>query len=554
MSGSYERVLPATGPLALNRTGRRWGAVAHGVGLALGLTLCYFSNVPLLKLAGLALFGLLALQRVDLALLYVPLTAPLFLLQLRLPGLLPHAVPPHELALMVTSAAAIAAALPVFGGRAGGLAAMRGWIGRREVLERYAPELLLLIAGLLGILFTAPEAVARQDALRAFRWFIAEPLAFVALTRWAARSQAPSGEMTPIVHRLIAAFVLGGAAVGLWALAQFVGTLVAPQAFSQHLGLDFSGDVLNRLPRVTSVYTNPNNLGLYLGRVWPVAAALALSLYRARRRLALAYAAAALACLGGILVSFSRGAWLGAGAALMVLLLPWLRRRFRAWLLPGLLIGGVVLAAVGALMLGLRGSLAGGSANVRLLLWREALALLARHPFGVGLDQFYYYHNPAFGNTLIDPTLANSNDRNAHHPHTLLLELWLNVGPLGVIAVALLLTRVLRGAWMVLRHSAATPAGWRVLGALAALAAALVHGMVDTFYFWPDLAIAFWLLLLLLRYDTAGVSPPGNAQRPLTAPLFAPLGWLSPRRALRVARFALSRKTESFDVKERSIP
>ena len=28
-----------------------------------------------------------------------------------------------------------------------------------------------------------------------------------------------------------------------------------------------------------------------------------------------------------------------------------------------------------------------------------------------------------------------------------------------------------------------------------ALAAALVHGMVDSFYFWPDIAIAFWLLV-----------------------------------------------------------
>jgi hypothetical protein len=25
--------------------------------------------------------------------------------------------------------------------------------------------------------------------------------------------------------------------------------------------------------------------------------------------------------------------------------------------------------------------------------------------------------------------------------------------------------------------------------------------MVDTFYFWPDLAITFWLVLALLHYD-----------------------------------------------------
>jgi hypothetical protein len=43
-------------------------------------------------------------------------------------------------------------------------------------------------------------------------------------------------------------------------------------------------------------------------------------------------------------------------------------------------------------------------------------------------------------------------------------------------------------------------------GALAALAAALAHGMVDAFYFWPDLAIAFWLLLMLI--DVSGEEHP----------------------------------------------
>ena len=38
-----------------------------------------------------------------------------------------------------------------------------------------------------------------------------------------------------------------------------------------------------------------------------------------------------------------------------------------------------------------------------------------------------------------------------------------------------------------------------VLGALAAMTAALVHGMVDNFYFVPDLALAFWLLIVLVE-------------------------------------------------------
>jgi O-antigen ligase len=130
---------------------------------------------------------------------------------------------------------------------------------------------------------------------------------------------------------------------------------------------------------------------------------------------------------------------------------------------------------------------------VRRLFWRETLALLRQHPLGVGLDQFFYFHNPAYGRSLIDPTLAHTLERDARQPHPLLLELWLNLGPLGLLAFAWLLARCVRRTRVTL-----TPLAH---GALAALAAALAHGMVDAFYFWPDLAIACWLLVVFLVED-----------------------------------------------------
>ena len=92
--------------------------------------------------------------------------------------------------------------------------------------------------------------------------------------------------------------------------------------------------------------------------------------------------------MAGIVVSFSRGAWIGLGAALLVLLLPQIRQRFRSWMVSGLLAGGAMLVCIIVLMVIARGSLVGGSTNVRFSFWRESLALLAQHPFGVGLDQF----------------------------------------------------------------------------------------------------------------------------------------------------------------------
>jgi O-antigen ligase len=476
----------------------RWAAIAQWVGLALSLVLCYRGGQLPLILTGLLLFGGLALLRPDRALLCVPLTAPLFLVSAVLPFASPvRRLPPHELALLVTAGAAL---LQV----AAKLYQSHDWrpmfADLRARLRAYAPELLFLAAGILGLFLGAPEPEARRDALRAFRWFVVEPLIFVTLVRVIAHRPAYPAARMAYGLRLAVALIVGGAAVASVGLFQYISyDLAAGPQLAVHG--QFAGDEW----RATSVYGNPNNLGLYLGRVWPLAAALALAAARSgpvRRRAALGYGLAALLCLGGILVSFSRGAWVGAGAALVVLALPIVGRWFRSRLLATWLVSGATTLLVVALICGLRGGPAGASTTVRLLFWRESLALVQQHPLGLGLDQFYYYHNPAYGRSLIDPTLANTQERDARQPHNLMLELWLNLGPAGLLACGWLMARSIRRARALMRRPASWPARALAHGALAALVAALAHGMVDAFYFWPDLAIAFWLLLLVI--DASG--------------------------------------------------
>jgi O-antigen ligase len=283
--------------------------------------------------------------------------------------------------------------------------------------------------------------------------------------------------------------------------------------------------VIDGVRRATSVYGHPNNLGLYLGRVWPLAAALAAAPLLARasnkeqqtaggayQRPSWFFALCALLCLGGIVVSFSRGAWLGAVAALAVLT-PGLMKE-GGWRTNGgfrpsslllrlssarwLIAPAIALVVVGGLALSLRGDLAGDSTSTRALIWREAIGYLRQHPLGLGLDQFLYYHDPRYGRSLIDPSLLNSSEVYAAHPHNFVLDAWLRVGPLGLIAFGWLLARLLRAA---LPGARARPYAPLMLGALAAIAAALVHGLVDNFYFVPDLAFAFWLLLALVETE-----------------------------------------------------
>jgi O-antigen ligase len=135
-----------------------------------------------------------------------------------------------------------------------------------------------------------------------------------------------------------------------------------------------------------------------------------------------------------------------------------------------------------------------GSTPPRLLLWREAVGYIRRYPLGIGLDQFVFYHDPSNGRSLIDPALVGTSEQYAAHPHNLLLDIWLRLGPLGLVAFGWLLVRFFRRGLRMVRADAAPLA----LGALAAMVAALAHGLVDNFYFVPDLALAFWLLIALV--------------------------------------------------------
>ncbi|MFQ3681212.1 O-antigen ligase family protein [Roseiflexus sp.] len=471
--------------------------------MALGLALFYIDGLPLpLRLAGLALFaGLAALQPAG-GLISVVLTAPLYLI--------PTAVdmfgrawlfPLHEVALLLTTAA-VAGRWTIQVARHRHAVDFQLHLRRVYAMGgRYAPHVLLALAGIIGVVIAVPEG--RSAALREFRWLIAEPLLFYGLGRVVGVSRLLLGS----------ALAVSGAYVALIGVLQYGELDLAPllgekQAFSENI-IDVDG-----VRRVTSVYGHPNNLGLFLERVWPLAAVIAIGVRRGdvvgdvvahtNRRSDVAcnvatlllFTCCALLALAGVGVSFSRGAWLASVIAATVVGAGWFLfrsqdRQVMRW--SALALAGVVIAVVAGLALTLRGGPGGGSTDARLLLWRESLAYLQQHPFGLGLDQFYYFHNPEFGRSLIDPSLLGTSEAYAAHPHNLILDAWINTGPIGVIAFGWLMLRFFRNAIGALRERRDLLA----LGALAAMSAALVHGLVDRFYFVPDLAITFWVLIAL---------------------------------------------------------
>jgi O-antigen ligase len=348
-----------------------------------------------------------------------------------------------------------------------------------------AVALFLLVATLsLGV------AEFQREALREYRTVVLEPVVLYALIRLARLDRAG-------LWRLVHALVLSAVVVALIGLGQYVAGINLITA---------EGGVM----RLRSVFGSPDNVGLYLGRVIPLALAVVLAarggaIGRGRRRGYLA----ALVVLGlAVALSLSRGALLlGIPAGVAVVLLGWDRRR-------GLLALGA-LALVGAVVVGLvatdprfaqRFDPAGETTRRRLDLWASSVDMLADHPWlGVGLDNFLY----AYRGHYIRPEAWQEPDLS--HPHNVVLDYATRLGLLGLGAGLLLQAafwRTALRAWRALRagapgpdpligqHLVPDPAGAALaLGLMGSMADFLAHGLVDNSYFLIDLAVVFMLTL-----------------------------------------------------------
>ena len=264
--------------------------------------------------------------------------------------------------------------------------------------------------------------------------------------------------------------------------------------------------------RIAAFYGSPNNLALILDRAVPLALALALfgawgSSGRGRVVRAVLMAVA-LTCLVAAVATFSKGAvLLGLPVGIAVVLIggAWRgRRRWPLWLLLGL----VVVAAGGLLVLFRTPRFAdlfnfeAGTSFFRLKLWQGAWNMALDHPvLGVGPDNFLY----AYRTRYVLPSAWQ--ELNLSHPHNLVLDLWTRLGLVGLVAGIAALAAAFLAGWRLFGRRLPSSAGradrWPLaLGLLAGLAASVAHGLIDNSLFLPDLMgwfVAatgiFWLML-----------------------------------------------------------
>ncbi|MDO8671274.1 MAG: O-antigen ligase family protein [Dehalococcoidia bacterium] len=423
-------------------------------GLTLAVALYYFADSLWLSLLAAVLFTLIAVRRIDLALIFVILSSPFYLF-------------PKYFGSLSFS-------LSEFCVLSCGLAAI--WLGVLETIHRglthaarallqflttelKRPVVLFLIASSLS-LFASDYL---KYSLREYRTVVIEPaLFYFVMTAYVTEQKQ--------VWRLVNAFLLLSVGVALFSLFHYY-----------FVGLVESTDGVRR---VLAVYHSPNALSLFLGRSAPMLVALAL-FYPARggtgRRVL--YALGSLAVLACLYITYSRGAWLGIAAALVFVAL--IRgRRYVLWT------GGVVVCALLALipLVGVDRLLSRTASMGRLYLWQSALAMIRDHPFmGVGLDNFLYQY-PRY---ILKEAWA---EPNVSHPHNIVLDFWTRIGVLGVAALVWLQIRFWQSGLSVYRGAANDRIGILALALMSSMVSLLAHGLIDNSFFLIDLAIAFWLI------------------------------------------------------------
>lgn len=250
--------------------------------------------------------------------------------------------------------------------------------------------------------------------------------------------------------------------------------------------------------RLRSVYGSPNSAALFLGRLFPITAAVVLIGGTRQRRWL--YGAAGVLIAAATALTLSKGGLLlglPAGIALVVIL--WAGRR-------GLLavIAGAVFELLSLIPLsriprfsGLLNFGSGTSTSFfRLQLWQSTLRLLRDHPLtGVGLDQFLYQYRGRY----ILPAAWQQPDLS--HPHNVLLNYWVRLGLFGLIAGVWMQVAFWRLAWKAQSSLKEGDVGTRaiVVGLMGGMAAFIAHGLVDQVHFAIDLSCIFFMTLGLMH-------------------------------------------------------
>jgi putative inorganic carbon (HCO3(-)) transporter len=305
--------------------------------------------------------------------------------------------------------------------------------------------------------------------------------------------------------RIVAALLAGELLTGVVGIRQLYGNTEELARWAD------PNSVADGTIRLYGTLDNPN---LFAGFLLPILPLAAVALLRWQSPLRRLVAASALA-LGVVtlVLSYSRGAWMGMVASLGVLVLLLALRQTRNWpplwrrLLPLLLLLGgsvalvLLVSQVEPLRVRVMSLVAGrddSSNNFRINVWMAALRMIQERPWlGIGPG------NTAFN--LIYP-LFQQPKFNALSAYSIPLEVTVEAGIPGLLAMLGLVITALRTGLRLGRSDG--PLALPALASVAIVAGLGVQGLTDTIFFRPEVQLIGWFAVAVLAVGDAQRSSP----------------------------------------------
>ena len=275
------------------------------------------------------------------------------------------------------------------------------------------------------------------------------------------------------IYRALGISALG---VALFAIIQWV----------FQIGIPIPWDIERR---VTSVFEYPNALSLFLG---PIIVLSWFEFFRERQKTHTHFQWFWLTIniFGFIAIILAQSEAAIAALVLTAFLILVSQKKTRLYLSGFFIIGSIILFSLPLTQKYLiqKFTFQDSSEQVRLSQWKETINLLRDHPmFGVGLSGYPI---------ALKPYHRALQYEIFQYPHNLILNIWVELGILGLVAFVWLVVLILS----VMMSGRGMPHPYTPI--FFVFFEMTVHGFFDVPYFKNDLAVMTWILLAIFLFES----------------------------------------------------
>jgi len=327
-----------------------------------------------------------------------------------------------------------------------------------------------LVGFMLACLLAVFQAENRNEAMRVFCFYLSAFLLCMSLVG----TVTNRGRLVSVLGFIYLTLVLTGL-LAIW--QRIVGVEASASLTDLNMNAGMPG-------RVYSTLENPNNYAEFIVLTFPVSLVFCAGIVD--RRWKTICTASLVIPIAALLMTYSRSSWVSFALAAVVFLALWDKR-----LLPLVVVAAVVALPILPDSIFNRiltiGNTADSSNAYRLYIWDSGLQMIRDYGLtGIGLGPVNFI--PLYAQ-YCDPAASV-----AYHCHMLYLEVWLEMGILGIVSFGMFYLGLIRRGIRAMKH--ADPLlRYVLIAAVSSLAGVSFVSAVEYIWFYPRVLFAFFILV-----------------------------------------------------------